>query len=119
MDAPLVEVASGEIEISLPGFERPIILKPNANAGIRLSRKFGGIRPLADRVAAYDFEAIIEVVAVAGGVTDKGMTKLPDAVFAAGVMNLAVPVTRFLLALANSGRPSVNTDTDEAADPSQ
>jgi hypothetical protein len=117
MDAPN-EIRPGQVEITLSGFNRPLILKPSIEAALAVSRKYGGIREAADRVERFDVEAIIAVIAAGAGLAENGMKKLPGAVFETGIMALGVPVTRFLVALANGGRPARPNEPDEDQDPS-
>jgi hypothetical protein len=112
------ELRPGQIEIELKGWGRPLTLIPSIDAAISLNRRYKGLRELAERVQAYDFDAFVAVIAAGAQVTDKGLAKLPGCVFETGLLDLVVPLTKFCTVLANGGRPLVSRpDVDEDAEP--
>lgn len=119
-DAPKM-IRPGEVEIELVGWGRPLKLVPSLTAATNLNRRYQGLGNLIQRIAAYDFEAFVAIIAAGAGVTEKGMRKLPDAVYDTGLINLVVPLTKFCTTLANGGRPAEVDDgaEPEADDPSQ
>lgn len=116
MDKPNT-IRPGEVEIDLAGWGRPLTLKPSLTAALNLNRRYGGLGPLMTKLGAYDFDAYVQVIAQGGGVTEKGMKKLPDAVYATGLLSLAVPLTNFVAVLFNGGRPPGEKAEDPDAAP--
>jgi hypothetical protein len=114
MDAPERTLSADQIEITLKGFPRPILLRATPGAAIRLCRKHGGVMPLSEKLAAYDIEAFIDVLAIAGGIEAAGMALLPEAIIDAGMVHLSGPLTKYCVAIAGG-----SSNTKEDADPSR
>lgn len=104
MDMPN-ELRPGQVEVTLAGFPNPLTLTPSLKAATTLSRRYGGLKELVEHIQAMDIEAFIAIIGASAGLAEAGMTKLPEAVYETGVMNLSLPLTKFCVALANGGRP--------------
>jgi hypothetical protein len=117
MDAPKHEIRPGQVEITLVGFPNPLVLTPSLRAATTLSRRYGGLKELVDKVQAFDVEAFIAIIGASAGLAEAGLAKLPDAVFDTGVLNIAVPLMKFCTSLANGGRP-IGEDAPEGPSPS-
>lgn len=109
-------IRPGEVEITLKGWGRPLVLVPSIDAGRKISRRYGGLTPAVQRVGFFDFDAYVHIIAAGAQVTDAGMERLETAVFDTGLIGLAAPLTKFLTLLGSGGRPV--DEVEETPDPS-
>ncbi len=98
------KLGAGNVEIAIGG--NTFVLKPNLKAAQTISRQSGGIRAAIQSVSNFDIDVITSVVGLGLGWDAKAQTALPDMVYETGVGSLVVPVTRYLVILANGGRPA-------------
>lgn len=88
--------AIGEVETPLG------TLKSSIPAARVASQVGGGFIGASARVAAFDFDTILAIMAAGLG---KKAADIEQAVFEAGMVNLSGPVSTFITYLANGGRP--------------
>jgi hypothetical protein len=117
------KLGRGDVSLTLDG--ETITLRPTIAAFQFLSKQHGGLVPVLNKLAALDFDVIMDVI-MAGlmgqpNVGPKRRIQLGDKVFSAGVSDHTGGVNgkcaEFVVVLMNGGRPpSDNPDdmTDEA-----
>lgn len=105
------EPSAGDISFVVDGKEYRLV--PSLNACMLVAK--GGLRPLLDRLRAYDFEAFVFVVEVGLGVNPVQAKQVPDLVYKAGMINLLDTLVRYLEVIANGGRPPA--EEEEEPDP--
>ena len=101
-------VSPGEIEIELGG--ETVVLRPTLGCAVRLNKKFGSFGKLLAELEAYNLEAAIETVATGA----PGTPDVRERVFETGLVTLTPSLIRFVIILANGGKP-VDTSTEEEA----
>lgn len=102
----MASLGAGNVDVAVG--EETITLKPTLKAAQTLSRQSGGLSTAINRVGALDIDTIVSVIAVGSGVaTGKDIEALAEKVFAAGPASMVEPVVRFLVNLANGGKPPV------------
>ena len=104
-------VGAGNVEIELDG--ETCILKPSLQACQALSRMRGGISNMARAVGDLDFDAMVTVIGLGLGLSGKELKDLPERVYETGLPNLSAPLIRYLLIVANGGKPLDNGGSDE------
>ena len=91
------------VEISLDG--EKVALKPSLNACQTISRQSGGISAAVAAVGKFDLDVIVSVVTLGLGATGDAAKAIPDKVWRTGLADLVGPVTKYLMVIANGGRP--------------
>ena len=117
-------VGHGNVDIILGGESRT--LKPSLIAIQTLSRNYGGMQQVFDRVIQLDFEAICDVIAVGlgkVGLGPKQKQELAEQVFETGISDdtgrLAHGCIRYVATLMRGGQPPVlvvDNTVDKAED---
>jgi hypothetical protein len=97
------QLGAGNVEIELDGEIR--ILKPSLQAAQAISRQKGGIMAAIRSAGDFDFDTIVNVIALGLGVSGKEARDLPEQVYSTGLPDLSGPVIRYLSIIANGGRP--------------
>lgn len=99
----------GDVTVVIDGVE--YILKPTLAATQALSRKYGGLHLLVDRIAKLDFEAIVDTV-LAGlnrNANPKQRQELAEAIFRTGLTDdtgqVSLLCARYVIILMRGGRP--------------
>jgi hypothetical protein len=110
------ELGMGDVPITLVdelGQERTVVLKPSLYAARTLSRSYGGLQQVQEKVLRLDFDVMVDVVAMGIQLPQgnpKARAELEQSVFRAGLMNaeggLALQLTRYINNLTNGGKPS-------------
>lgn len=100
--------AIGEVDIELGG--KTVTLQSTPKAARAVSQIGGGFLMVANKITIFDLDVCAAVVAAG---LDKRPTEVEDAVFRAGVTNLAAPLNTFVTYLANGGKPAT-TDSEGA-----
>lgn len=96
-------IGAGNVEIELNG--ETVVLRPNLKAAQNISRAKGGIMAAVDAVGKFDFDTMVNVIALGLGAEGKEARDLADKVYSTGMADLVAPVIRYLSILANGGRP--------------
>lgn len=91
-----------EVEIKLKGKSES--LRCTLKAAKTVNALAGGFQGALARLANMDQDAYFQIVAAGLG---KKPIEVEQAVYETGLTNLAEPLTSFVLALANGGRPFV------------
>lgn len=91
----------GQIEVVLG--EESVLLKPTLSAMQSVDRNFGSIREAIASVRNLNLDALVSVIVGGAGLDQETAKGLPEKVFAAGVLNVAGPVSEYLLLLMNPG----------------
>jgi hypothetical protein len=108
------EIGIGNVTVKLVGadsIERDLVLKPSLHAVRLLSRKYGGLQPLVDRIAKIDFDVIVDVLEAGAQVSanPKARAELEAAVYSAGLSDFAAGIPalciKYITVLINGGRP--------------
>lgn len=82
--------------------ESPVgTLTPTLRAA-RSVNALGGFAEVLRRLAGFDFDAFVAVVAAGAG---KKASEVEDAVYEAGLPSLVEPLSQFVESLANGGKP--------------
>lgn len=92
------------IEVDLGG-HCPAILRPTLGAAISLSKRHGGLMNVLAALERYDFDIAVEVVEAGMRVGAEQHQIIAEKVFSAGVVALTPNLVRFVILLANGGRP--------------
>lgn len=96
----MANTAIGEVDIELDG--KTETLKSSISAARTASQVGGGFIGASARVAAFEFDTILMIVAAGLG---KKPADVERAVFEAGMPALAGPVSTFVTYLASGGKP--------------
>jgi hypothetical protein len=96
----MANAAIGEVDIELGG--KIETLKSSIPAARTASQVGGGFIGASARVAAFDFDTVLHIVAAGLG---KKPADVERAVFEAGMPTLSGPVSTFITYLANGGKP--------------
>lgn len=105
------QLGAGNVAFELDGEDA--VLKPSLKAAQAISRHAGGVRAALQAVAGLDFDTIVHVVGLGLGAEGRELKALPEKVYATGLAELVAPVTRYLVIIANGGRPADETDGGE------
>jgi hypothetical protein len=92
-------IDAGQVEVELG--EQTYVLKPTLSAMLKIDRKFGSIRTAMEQCGALSLDAVSTVVAAGAGLGSREAGDVPEAVFKAGVVNVATPVVEYLALLIN------------------
>lgn len=101
------QLGAGDVAITINGVEE--VLRPTLKAALSISRSSGGFRKAIQAVNDVDVDAIVSTIAFGLGIEGKAVDELLDRVYASGLASLVVPVSSYLLILANGGRPATTT----------
>jgi hypothetical protein len=108
------KILSGQVEIDLGG--DTVALLPTLNAATRISRQFGGFQGALQRIQASDLDAYVSVIQHAIGMRTEAETKgLREKVWGTGLNRLVLPLTEYVLMLANGGRALDEPAEDDAS----
>lgn len=106
------KIDEGIVRLSLGGEE--VELLPTLKAIKRISAAFGGITNALAKIQALDFEAYVTVIKH-GALADDALAKrLDELVFATRPVRLMPDLVRYLMILANGGRPLSDDDAASA-----
>lgn len=98
------DLNEGEVALTLG--DETLTLRPTLNVIRKLSTAFGGLRSALQAVINTDFDGIVTIIKIGGGVPDKDTDALMGKVFRAGITDTTMaPVVSFLLNLQNGGKP--------------
>lgn len=89
----------GQIDVDLGG--EVYTLTPTVTAIQKIDRQFGGLRAAMQQVAGLSPDAACAIIAAGAGLGQRQAQALPGLVFAAGIVNVAGPVSEYLMALLN------------------
>lgn len=103
----------GEVQITLAG--QPVTLVPTLGAAIRLSGIHGGFGALLGKLETYDLKASTETVLHGLGRVETEMQRTTEEVFHTGLVDLAPDLVRYVIRLANGGRPLKQEEDGPAA----
>jgi hypothetical protein len=115
----MAEIGIGNVVVKLTGAdgtERDLVLKPSLHAVRTLSRKYGGLHPLIDRVAKLDFDVIIDVLEAGAQIVHnpKARQELEAAVYSTGLNDAlggpAILAVKYITILINGGKPPPDDD---------
>jgi hypothetical protein len=105
---------NGEIEIELwnmkEGELQTVILKPTLRAAKMISRQRDGYMGASQAIMQMNFDAYVQIIATAMGLTEKGAEDMADRVYKTGLSGLAAPLIQFIRNLANGGKPPVDKE---------
>ncbi len=107
------KIDAGSISITLDDEER--FLVPTLKVITRVSRQYGGPLAALEKVRTMDLDAFVFIIGLGLDSDERERKRLPEMVFSAGLLNLVAPVTKFMMVLANGGRP-VDGDNDGDAE---
>lgn len=106
------KVTQGQVDVVIDG--TTYTLRPSLAAAQTLSRAFGGLSPLLDRLRNADLDAYVAVVVQGAGLERRDAKAMPEAIWSHGVQSLMNPCTEFVLILVNGGRPLDDDGGEEA-----
>ena len=123
-----VQLGDGDVTIQLP--TRPIVLKPSLYAFQTLSRTYGGLQAVVDKISALEWDVIMRVIECGLGNrtwNPKMKEAFAEEVFRAGLTDdsggIAYKCIDYIQSLMRGGRPapppSDVVDTGEDADPTK
>ena len=87
----------GEVEIGIDG--ESVTLRPSLGAAMALNQEFGSFGGLLSELEAYNLGAAIKVVKRAGEFHDE------ERIFKTGLVEITPSLIRFVIMLANGGKP--------------
>lgn len=111
------ELTAGEYLIDLGS--RKLILKPNIEAAIEISRSFGGLRAAVGKCLDFDFDTVIRVIEIgSGGFGQKEAEKkkVRVLVFEVGLQELIPICIDYINCLSNGGKPLDKNKEEEDGD---
>lgn len=110
----MANLNDGEVMLIL-GDQR-YLLRPTLNAIRNLSRLHGGLRNTFQKIVNQDFEGIVEIIKIGGGISDREQNALAARVYEAGLTDdTLMPLIEYMKILMNGGRvPSEAPATTEA-----
>ena len=104
----------GHVEIPLAG--STATLAPSLGAAMELNRRHQNFGALLGKLEAYDLGAAVDVVHLGLGRGDGERKLSEEQVFAGGLVALTPDLIRFVIMLANGGRPLKPDSGEEKAD---
>lgn len=108
------QVGAGDIAITLDG--APAVLKPTLECCQTLSRTSGGLYgpgSISERLSRYDFDVYPLIIRAGLGLGAGAVKELDGQVYAAGMLKLIGPLSKFIANVANGGMPpSEGSDKD-------
>ena len=112
------------IMIDADGRENKVVLKPSLHAVRTLSRRYGGLQLVVDKIAKLDFDVIVDVLEAGLQVPNgnpKTRAELEASVYASGLSDqtggLPTAAVKFVMILVNGGRVPPEDGALEAAQP--
>lgn len=113
----------GEGNITINFEDEEVTLKPNLNAIQTLSRKYGGMQAVIDRLGRLDFDLVVEVIALGIALPNnpRQQKELAEKVFNAGLTDdtgsLPSRCIDYIMSLMRGGRaaPKLEDDGKEKA----
>lgn len=103
-------LGQGDVELKLVGGD-PIVLKPTVFAVTQLSRKYGGLQSVLERIVRIDIEAIVDVILYGSGrrAHPKEISMLQERVFNTGLSDdtggVAATCAEYIGVLTRGGKP--------------
>ncbi len=104
-------VSAGNVEIELDS--ETVTLRPSLKAAQNISRMKGGVMAAVEAVGRFDFDVLVNVIALGIGAEGKEARELPEKVYATGMADLVTPVITYLTTIANGGRPVLESTGGE------
>lgn len=121
------ELGAGNVVATLvdaQGVARQVTLKPSLHAVRTLSRKYGGLSQVAERILKADFDVIVDVFEVGMQLSagnPKARAELEQSIYAAGILDvhggLVTVASSYLNVLAHGGRPPIEGEEVPQANP--
>lgn len=109
-------IGAGDVEIKLFNLKEDeletVVLKPSLRAAKLISRQNGGYMSASQALMNMDFDAYVNILKVAMGLTEKGAEDIQERVYKTGLAPLAEPLIKFLRNLANGGKPPVDPELE-------
>ncbi len=99
----------GEVEIGIDG--ESVTLRPSLGAAMALNQEFGSFGGLLSELEAYNLGAAIKVVKRAGEFHDE------ERIFKTGLVEITPSLIRFVIMLANGGKPLAESGEDQGDGP--
>ena len=93
-------LGAGNVEIVLDG--EKVTLKPSLKAALALSAQPGAIAGAVEAVGNFNLQTMTMVVSLASG---RDTEETAEAIYKTGMVDLSPPIVRFLMMLANGGKP--------------
>lgn len=98
------EIGAGDVDLEFDG--KPLKLRPTLEACIRLNNLHKSLRLTQQRVEAFDFDTICEVIAAGVPANPTQMKNLVvPGVYRTGMINLIAPCIEFIGVVMNGGKP--------------
>lgn len=98
--------------VDVNGIPQNVVLKPSLHAIRMLSRKYGGLEPLINKLSALDFDVVVDVLSAGmqvPGHNPKAMQELEESAFRTGLSDqtggLPRACVRFVVILMHGGKP--------------
>lgn len=101
LELDAVEIALGEDVYTLT---------PTLRAMTTINQRFGSFTAASRAVIEANFEAVVAIIRLGAGLSEKEARALPEAVFAQGLVTLLEPVSKYLTLLSLGGRWSAGDD---------
>lgn len=106
----------GNVDIVLG--DETITLKPTLRAAQQLSRQAGGLTEAIARVGKLDVDTIVSTIALGANKTDaKAVDDIANRAWSQGIATLVEPVVRYLVILANGGKPPAGEESTDTGNP--
>lgn len=105
----------GHVEVTLAG--QSATLAPTLGCAMELCRRHGSLGELLAKLQNYDLPAAVDTVRCGLGRSEREHGAVAEEVFATGLVDLTVPLVRFVILLANGGKPMKPAEEDQSAGP--
>lgn len=111
-----MSIGVGEVEVKLENLKsgelETVVLKPSLRAAKLISRQNEGYMGASQAILNLNFDATVQVLKIAMGLTDHGAEDLQERVYRTGLPPLAAPLIQFIRNLANGGKPPVDPELE-------
>ena len=109
------ELGMGNVSVTLldaQGVSQQVVLKPSLHAVRTLSRKYGGLQQVIERILKVDFDVLVDVFEVGMQMplgNPKARSELEQSIYASGLLDvdggLVTVATNYVSVLIHGGKP--------------
>ena len=108
------KITAGQMLVSLNGED--LVLKPTLRATTQISRQYGGLAKARQELVAENFDAVVFILRLGAGMSDRESKDLGERVYQNGVTGeLLVALIKYVAVLGNGGKPLPDEPTDDPA----
>ncbi|WP_454917284.1 hypothetical protein [Xanthobacter sediminis] len=111
----MMVMMDGHVEVTLAGQSATLV--PTLGCAMELCRRHGSLGDLLAKLESYDLPAAVDTVRCGLGRPERDHGAVAEDVFATGLVDLTAPLVRFVIILANGGKPLKREEGDEPGGP--